>query len=155
MYNRYLPNSQIVARQVFTVLSLSCGPSFAIEIITCRSEGGNLDGATSNIFLISLSAWILSMSLSRHKSNDLQIQDINECDIKFTFNHEVKLSLFSSYKWWAWLWVLKLLTSLPCYQVIHLQFQQYFHSSLIESKISQCSQARCTNFFGIMEESDT
>ena len=58
------PSSHIVARQVFTVLSLSWGPSFAIEIITFNKDVGNFSGAICRILRISRREWMRSMSLS-------------------------------------------------------------------------------------------
>lgn len=56
-------------------------PSFAIEIIGVRRDGGNLSGQIDKTLRISLITWTRSISLSRQMSSDLlfKIQtDINE-----------------------------------------------------------------------------
>ncbi len=68
----YIPSSQIVARQVRSILSLSWAPSLAMEIMTFRREAGNFAGHTTIILRIKRKAWMRSMSLSRQISRDLK-----------------------------------------------------------------------------------
>ena len=72
------PSSQIVARDVRNIRSRSCAPSLAIACIAFNKDKGNRAGQTDINFLDKRKACILSTSLSRQMSIDLQTNTVKQ-----------------------------------------------------------------------------
>ncbi len=66
------PISHRVAKQTETMRSLSLAPSHATDKTAPNNDRGNCDGDMDNKRRTNRSAWIRSISLSKHTSIDLQ-----------------------------------------------------------------------------------